>query len=365
MSQEIIKLLEITDTCPADFYKNPEYLENTKQIVELAKTLVHEVSDEGRIKAKSDVAAIRKYVKTTDSFTLGIFRSLTDKIKTWRDEFTWETKRLSQTADEIMAKFEVMEAEQLAYIRDVVSAELANLRTLAGIREEFMTRPDLAPLIKLSGTLTPNQKLTSKANKFLTEITYREKEDQSNYDSRLVLIKLRCLESDINPPLDPEYFGQAIYEDYEIFNSRLSALITIELDRREQTKQRIIKQQEEETARKIAEAVRLAELERQKPAEPEPIKETEIERLNKQAARMRESAQRADRSEDRKREMQEAQKIQDQADNGSRLCRVVMTFEMDVKNKVSLERLEQLFINEVTLSEKAKKSFINVVGFEL
>ena len=386
MTQSLMKLLEVPDETPKDFYKNPQYLERTKQISELAKSLVHEISDEGRIQAKSDCVAIRKYVKTTDSFTLNVFRSLTDKVKAWRDDFTGETKSLSQIADDIMAKFESLEHEKLKLVEDRIAIQLMALRADAEIKEEFITRPDLSPIIKLS-SVTDAGNLTSKALKLLTDITTAEKAEQVRYDARLVQIKLKSLEADINPPLDPEYLGQSIFADDAIFNDRLDQVIKIEIERREETKRRIIKQQEQENQRKIEAAIKEAEIavtERLKIQEAERLKLVERQRLEaskimalaqesakkptpdqlrQEAHDITEMAERAETNAERNKELNQASALKKQAadlENKSRICTVTMTFKMPVKYTCSLAKLEALFISEVTLSDKAQKAFIGV-----
>ena len=374
MAQELAKLLELPPESPIDLYKNPAYLDRVKEINTAVATLVYETTEEGRTKAKTDVAAIRKYIKTTDSWTLNIFRSLTDKVKNWRDDFTNETKSLSKTADGILANFETMEAEQLDFILDICITELTSARTLAKTREEFLTKADLSSLIRLSGTLTPNQQLTSKARKFIADIAYTEKADQDKYDIRCTTIKLKSLEADINPPLDPEYIGQAIFASDDEFETRLAALIQIELDRRKLAQQKFAQQQEQENQRKIAEGIRdekrkakeleeeekqiLAMAETQQPV----IIKTDGQEMRDAIRSMRESAERAPTNEMRRKELAEAEKLEKQANFqlDSRICTVVMTFQMPVKYTCSFEKLKSLFANEVTLSDKAKKALVSI-----
>lgn len=249
-------MLAVTDQPPPDFYKNPAYLERVKAAAELTRNLKYTIDEEGKKQAKSDVAAIRKYAKNTNGFTLSVFKSMTDKVKTWRDAFSAEIKALEHNADQIMAQFERMEREQLDKVMDIVSAELKRARQAANIRVDFQSCADVSPLVKLSGTLTPSGNLTAKAISFIAAIVAANLAAQQQFDNRVNIVKIRCLENDINPPIAPLYFGTVFHADDDVFNAKLDELVAAELSRMAAMKERLVKQQEEQKQRDIAAALK-------------------------------------------------------------------------------------------------------------
>ena len=283
-TQTLQELIVIDEQMPDDFLENTEkYQKQLDVAIITAKSLVHPLTEQGRKDAKTDVALIRKYSSNTNKFSLSVFRTATDKIKVWRDAITDRTKSLEQEADAIMLRFNEMETKQLNFIKLVVESELTSQRTKLSVRDAFITQADLSPLVKLTGTLTPSQNLTAKATSFIVAIVGQEIANQNRYDARLMQIKLECLEADINPPLSPDYFGDALYGDDAWFKTKLVTLIKIEVDRRAEIEQRIIKQHAAENQRRIDEAIRI-----------ENEKHAEIKRQSDQAFHEKVSKQQAE-----------------------------------------------------------------------
>jgi len=206
--KSLSEILVISDQLPEDFYKNTQkYQAELDTAIATAQSLVHDITDEGRKLAKQDAAIIRKYAKTTNDFSLSVFRSLTDKVKNWKDDITGKTKLLEQEADNIMSRFEKIEREKLDTITTLLATTLAEYRVEIGLRPEFYGNYDLSPMVKLSGTLTEGGKLTTKAFGFVKTIADGKLALQNRFDHREKDLKIKCLEADINPPLTHLHLG--------------------------------------------------------------------------------------------------------------------------------------------------------------
>lgn len=253
----LVEVLVINDNMPDDFYKNTEkYQAQIDAAIKLAKSLAHEINDEGRKSAKADVALIRKYAKTTNGFSLDVFRSLTEKVKSWREIITGKTKLLEAEADSIMARFDKLEKEKLDSIKSLLESQLVSTRRELGIKAEFQVKDvDLSGMVKLSGTLTDKGKLTTKAVSFIKAIANGELAHQNKTEKRLLIISNKCLELDIKPPLTDVHLGADLYADDETFEATLSRLITAELERMDQLKANITKQVTEENKQVLAGAL--------------------------------------------------------------------------------------------------------------
>jgi len=352
------EIMIISDQMPEDFHTNSvKYLAQLSMAIGTANDLVYELSDEGRSTAKKDVALIRKYATTTDKFRLSVFRSLTEKAKAWSDSFTTKTKELNVAADAIMYRFNEMESAKLDEIMDIVQAELVT--ALHGIRPEFCGCTDVSPLIKLSGTITPGGKLTTKAIAFITEIAMRCKAAQDTHDNRVNIVKIRCLEADINPPLSSVHFGTVFAASDEIFNAKLEELIDAEITRRKEMEERIIKQQEAQKQREIAAAImeagRKAAIEQQA-RDNELLEKSRQEDFDKQAALNHERS---------KQNVVIEKPIIPDANStaGSvKIIRITATFEITVPLSTSTERVKMQFQARMTDAQKQTMKNVEVVN---
>ncbi|MDP1772756.1 MAG: hypothetical protein Q8L15_10770 [Methylobacter sp.] len=277
--KSLSELLAVGDTCPADFYNNPEYLEQVKTVKELAKSLVHTIDDQGRADSKKDAAAIRKYAKTTDSFALGVFRSMSDKFKVWRDSFTAEIKELNAIADGIDAKFKKMEQEKLESITQLLKDQLTASREESGVKSDFQVKSvDLSGMVKLSGTITDKGKLTTKAMSFIKAITDGELAHQNKTGMRLQTLENRCLRADINPPLAAINLGNELYGTDEEFDAKVDALIVAETERKTEAEARIKKQLEADNQKVLEDALadqQKAAVEIARQEQPKPLDQPE------------------------------------------------------------------------------------------
>lgn len=377
----LTELCVIGDTLPDDFYKNTTvYKKQLDDALVLAKSLVHEIDDDGKKKAKADVALIRKFTGNTNKFSLSVFRSLTDKVKLWKDDISVKTKALNDEADSIMSRFEEHEKAKLANIKALVVADLNEQRTALGIRSEFINpNEDVSSIVKLSGTLTPKGLLTTKAIGFITGIATSELALQQRYDNRVLVLKVRCLEVEINPPLPPTYLGQAFYGTDEEFNTKLEELVAAEMLRRAETVAKVERDNKAANEKKIADALadqqaeanriakeaetlrvknesatigRVAELKLVDAA----VKQTPAS-LRESANRIAESAERADSNQTRRKELATAYELRKEADElensasaapTKRTVKITATFNFEgISERVSTQGVVDFFIKQL------------------
>lgn len=369
------EILTISDKVPEDFYKNTaKYEADLDNAIATAQSLVHEITDEGRKLAKADSAIIRKYAKTTNGFSLSVFRSMTDKVKVWKDEITGKTKLLEQEADNIMSRFEKIENEKLDAVTCLLVDTLAKYRVEIGLRPEFYGDYDLSPMVKLTGSVTEGGKLTAKALGFVKTIANGKLTLQNRHDSRTLILENRCLKAEINPPLTSIHFGAIFNADDEVFNAKVDELINIEVNRRAEMEANITRKNEAANQKRLDDALRdqQAEANRKAKAEHEEhnlvaneviadiatIRNKELnpartpDEMRESARRIAESAQYADRNEDMNRELASAAKLRQQADElekqqqamvGKKIVTVTVSFKMTVKEQYSLYGVTQSF----------------------
>jgi len=254
----LAELIVIPSEMPVDYYKNTnKYQKELDTAIETAKSLVHPLDDEGRKLAKADAAMIRKLAKTHNDFALSTFRSLTDKVKLFKDAISGKTKDLEKEADSIISRFEAFEKAKLDNIQKLLEEKYLALIEENNVKPEYRGVADLSLMVKLTGSLTDSGALSKKSIDFLKAIVADKLAKQNKIESRGLLIENRCLKAEINPPLSKVHFGTVLYADDEVFNATLDELIAAEVDRREQMAANIKKQQEAENQRKIDEALRL------------------------------------------------------------------------------------------------------------
>ena len=369
--KSLAEILVISDQQPSDFYKNTAiYQSNLDLAIASAKSLVHSIDDEGRKLAKADVALIRKFAKQNRGFASSVFKSLTDKIKSWQTSVNTKCIDLEAEADGIMARFDAMEKKKLEGIKSALELALDEYRAEAAIRLEFIKPADLSQYIKLSGTLTPKGDLTKGALTFVKAIADGEKFLQQRFDGRVLTIENRCLRAGINPPLTIDGFGNEIYSDDEIFNAALDRKVAAELERYEETKKLIEKQNAADNQKKIDDALKLqqadadrmarekianeAKAEIQVPAQKEPDKTiVSPQSLRETAQRIDESAAHADRSSDARREHEQADNLRTRADEleqaqaitipGRKKVTFTAEFEVNVSERISNRAIQDRF----------------------
>lgn len=341
------ELLAIGDVCPADFYKNPDYLKQVKTAKLLAGSLVHTIDDQGRADSKKDAAAIRKFVKTTNSFTLNIFRSLTEKVTNWRDEFTVETKELGAIADGIDAKFKKMEQEKLDSIKLLLGNFLSTTRDELGIKPDFRKEADLKTLLKLSGTLTDKGNLTSKATAFIKSIADAELAQQNRYENRVMIIENRCLRAEINPPLTQVHLGAVMFAEDDVFNTKVEELVNAEIERREQMSERIKKQAEVENKKKLDDALAAQKQEVMEQAREQVKSESPV----------------STQSEPQKTETPIKQVAETPVGDGKKSVIVTAQFRIRVKQHISAQSVANYLVDS-KLSDELKEALIECTAVD-
>ena len=355
MKKELSVILQIPEECPLDFYKSPSYLAAVKEAKVVASSLVHEISDEGRKLAKADAAAIRKYCKTTDGFCKTIFESLTGKVKVWRESFTTETKELNAIADSIMEKFEAMEELKLDTIHSMIVDRLEILRKEQSIESRFVIEPTFN--VTLSGWLTPQGNLTSKALSEINAAITEERASQLQYHARVTKIKMICLEEGIE--LIPEtYFGADLVGTDVDFETKLVALVEQEVARKEAMIKKIETDRLKEALRQEQIAEKLEADKQRELARSEAIRSVPVAPTPAPVVDSRETIAPINEPNIEPKSQPEPQAF-------SRKVRFVMTFEASVKTTTTVEQFKAMIKSEVVCSGRALKALISEEVFDI
>ena len=394
-NKSLAEILVISDELPADFYKNTElYQKNLEAAIASAKSLVHDISDEGRKLAKADAALIRKFAKQNKSFSMTVFKSLTEKIGGWKGLIYAKADQLEAEADSIISRFSEHEAKQLEFITKVVNAALTSQRTLKNIEPKFMVTHDLSALIKLTGTLTPGQQLTKKANDFIDKVVDKELLNQSRYHSRVMELENLCLRADINPPLTEAHLGAVFFAEDDVFRAKANELITTEIARKTEMELRIEAKNKADNQKKIDDALAAQQAETNRIAnekikveEPaKPVQEIRTpELLRARAASIEESAQYADRRADKEAELKGASDLIAEANAleiaarieeadalestqaeqvkipGKKTVTITANFEVTVSERISVEAVVNHLKSK--LSDDLKEILIDCTGY--
>jgi len=187
---------------------------------------------------------------------------------------------------------------------------------------------------------------------------------QQRFDSRVLILENRCLRADINPPLTHVHLGTVMFAEDDVFNAKVEELVNAEIERRAEMAARIERQNAEENQKKIDDALKLQQAETDRKAQEKAQQElaTNIpptpESLRKSADSIAQSAQYADRSDDKAKDLAEASKLrqhateleqqQDQQLPETRTVIITATFEFSgISNKTSNDGVERFFRNKL------------------
>ena len=348
--KSLAEILVVSDEIPTDFYKNTaKYQAEIDVAIEHAKSLVHPLSDEGRKLAKADAALIRKFAKNRNAWSLEVFRSLTEKVKFWRDDITGKTKVLEQEADKILTRFEEHEAKQLSEIRKMLISFLNKTRSeSSSLRDEFITdSSEFIEKLKKLSALTPNGSITGATKALLKGFVEAELAKQSMHDNRILTIENRCLRADINPPLGKVHFGDAAFwADEQVFEAKLEELVTAEIARRVEMEMRIEaalkKKEQAKIDAALAQERALVEQETRLKAAQEKKPEPEL-----QAQAQAQEKPKPEIKAPTEEEIKQAEAKQKEEEilnaNGKKVVRITATFEVSVRESISIEAVENHF----------------------
>lgn len=305
-TKALSEIIVISDTLPPDFYESAEWDEQLDQAIEVTENLVYTIDDEGEQQAKIDATSINKYVRTMDGFIAATYKLHTEKMQSWREGKKAKTKKLLDNRQKILTQFEEARAKKLKEIESQLKAYLFDKRKEVCIDEQFKTNADLSPILKLTGTLTPGGKLTTKANEFIRSIVAAEFAEQKRIEARRMQLENLCLKADINPPLTEMHFSKVdFYADDEIFNAKIDELLNAEVNR--------IKDIEKRIKAKLEEKQTILE---EKPTVNDQltVEKSKAEQLRESAKRITESAERAPTNAERQLNLKTAATLRAEAD---------------------------------------------------
>lgn len=378
--------LVITDKfIPAEFYtKTPEVVEEIKSRIELVNSIAFEVTENGKRNLKEYQADERKLIKASDTIRKEEYARLTGETKKSHDLIFEQIKFWADAVSSKSTQFEEFEANILKDIRATLKEELALIiEQCKEIRPEFLTDYDVEPLVKLTGTLTPGGKLTSKAFEALRGFVLKDLARQHLHDNRILTIENRCLRADINPPLSKVHFGDVVFwADEQEFSSKLEELVTAEIARRVEMEMRIEKQNAIANQKKIddalaaqqAEADRLANEKAKAEESARPVEVIKTpESIRARAENIEQAAQYADRSSDRDAELKGAAKLRAEADAlekaqaeqvkipGKKTVTITAQFKITVSERISVEAVVNHLKSK--LPDDLKAALIDCAGY--
>ncbi len=349
--QELIEIMVIQDQLPEDFYTNEKYDAQLDKAIEATTGIIYSLDDLGEKQAKSDATNINKFATMFDKFIAITFKAQTESVSFWRDGKKAKTKLLLANRQQLIDQFAEKRTEKLSTIRTILQNELDVLWTANSIAEQFRVG-SIESQVKLTGAVTEHGSITKKAKDHIVAIITDNLAQQRKIEARHLILENRCLRADINPPLTQVHFGSVFYAEDQFFNEKLEELIAAEIDRRAEMEARIIKQQEAQKQKEIAGALRAQQAESDRIAtesanlkviadarfEAERLKNESAtagrsaelkfvdnavkaatvqtpEELRASADRIEQSAQYADRNEDKRRELESASRLRKQAND--------------------------------------------------
>lgn len=384
--EQSLSLIPVTELfAQIDFYDLTEdvVVEIEKRIKNV-ETVVFDVSEDGKKELKKYQSSERKLIKDINEVRKAEYTIRTESVKKSNDLLLSVLKKWDESVSKKADQFEEFESKQLDFINKVVNAALTTQRTLKNIEPKFMVAHDLSPLIKLTGTLTPGQQLTKKANDFIAQIVDKELLNQSRYHSRVMELENLCLRADINPPLTEVHLGAVFLAEDEVFRAKVNELITAEIARRVEMEMRIEKQNAIANQKKIndalaaqqAEADRIASEKAKDEETSKPVEAIKtVESLRAQAASIEQAAQYADRSDDRDAELKGAANLRAEANAleksqseheqakipGKKTVTITAQFKITVSERISVEAV----INHLKskLPDDLKAVLIDCTGY--
>ena len=380
----------------ADFYtKTQDVVSEIKNRIAIVHSIAFEVTENGKRSLKEYQADERKLIKATDAVRKEEYARLTGETKKDHDAIFDQLKAWGEAVSVKSNQFEEFEANILKSIRVLLKVELANIVNQCNtIRPEFLTAHDVEPLVKLTGTLTASGKLTTKANEALRAFILQDLAKQQLHDNRLLTIENRCLRADINPPLAMVHFGEVFWADDAVFEAKIEQLVTTEIARRVEMEMRIEAKNKADNQKRVDDALAAQQAETnrianekikvEEPAKPvEAIRTPEL--LRARAARIEESAQRADRGDDRNAELKGASDLRAEANAleiaarieeanglestqaeqvkipGKKTVTITAKFEVTVSERISFEAVVNHLKSK--LSDDLKEILIDCTGY--
>lgn len=254
-SKDLAAVLILAEQMPADFRSNAKYKRDILTAIQTTANLVYPQTDEGEKAMKADATAINKFATQFKRFTLDTVKRDTEEVTKWKTGMQQLIDQLLQNRQSAIDQFEEVRLAKLAEIRGKLAEALILAWDELGVIPEFR-KGDVEPWVK-SGSVTETGKLTQKSNSAVRTIANGNLVVQNRIAHRHMLIENRCLRADINPPLSHLHFGELFFmaNDAE-FDTKLEELVEEEIARRAEMADRIKKQQEEETQRRIDDALK-------------------------------------------------------------------------------------------------------------
>jgi hypothetical protein len=338
-------ILAVSDELPADFYSNKKYADQLRSAIESTKGLVYPLDDAGEKMAKADATAINKYATQFKKFVNDTFKRETDEVSRWKTDLMALVNELLDNRQKTLDQFAETRQAKLAEIRTKLMDTMIATWDELGVKPEFR-KGDIEPFV-LFGSMTEGGKLTKKAEGAVRTIANGNLAEQNRIAQRHMLIENRCLRADINPPLSYLHLGELFFTaDDEAFNAKLEELVDEEITRRAEMAERIAKQQEAETQRKIDEALKRQQAESEQYEKEKAKREAQAKWEEEQ--RENGSGSRLDAAKAAAKAEAESQTPASASVNGRRSVVVTAQFRFDnIRDTVSNEGVEKFLLGQL------------------
>jgi hypothetical protein len=336
-------ILAVSDELPADFYGNKKYADQLRGAIDLTKGLVYPLDEAGEKMAKADATAINKYATQFKKYINDTFKRETDEVSRWKTNQMALVNELLDNRQKTLDQFAEKRLEKLAEIRTLLVNTLLAAWDEIGVWPEYR-KGDIESLVLL-GSMTEGGKLTKKADGAVRTIANGNLVVQNRIINRHIMIENRCLRADINPPLSHLHFGELFFTaDDATFDAKLEALVDEEVTRRAEMAERIKKQQEAETQRKIDEALKRQQAESEQYEKEKAKREAQAKWEEEQ--RENGSGSRLDAAKAAAKAEAESQTPASASVNGRRSVVVTAKFRFDnIRDTVSNEGVEKYLIS--------------------
>jgi len=200
--------------------------------------------------AKTKMADLNKSIKFIDTFRKDKVTAESVAIDTFKDNVKKYVALIDKKREDIKKDVEVFERETKASITKELSLYSDELIKTQNIRDNFID-VDIIDLIAL-GSVTTKGALTKKAKETIEARVAKCKAKQDKYDMRLMQLENLSYQNGLETPLTITHIqGIISLDDDNEYESKLSELISSEMERQKTIKANILKKATEDAQQNV------------------------------------------------------------------------------------------------------------------
>ena len=244
-------MLVMPELSDEDFY-NAENQRFLIAKIELTKNLVYQSDEEDKM--ETDSTAMNKFATALDKTAAAIFKRRTESADTDRKITKGQVAVIQENRQRARSQFAEAKKARLAAIKETLVDALNEAYRDRGVDKDF--RKGVLPEPKES-MLTPKGALASQAKRIIDQIVSDDFAWQMTIQGRIIAVELACRRAGIDTPFDVETIGTALFDkNNDVFQARLDRLIELDAIRKQEMEAKIIRDQEAQKQREIADALR-------------------------------------------------------------------------------------------------------------